>query len=442
MVINMNLSRITTLAHVRSFLDGLEPVTLALAAQGSALVCNANDGRYEAMMGLLDRLHYGRRSKPDKSLILRLLVKLTGYSAVHVRRLVARVLRAERQGGRGSPDRVLKKRYKAPVDGVGFKRRFTEQDCELLASIDAAHEQLSGPATRHLLHRAFHVFKDARFEMLAGISCSHLYNLRASVAYQQVRVKRDRTRPAVSTIGLRAAPRHDGRPGFIRIDSVHQGDLDGAKGVYYINAVDCVTQWEVVACTERISEAYLLPVIEAMLSCFPFKLLGFHSDNGSEYINHATAKLLEKLRIEQTKSRPRHSTDNGLAETKNAVVIRKTFGYSHIPQHFAAPINQMCQRFLNPYVNFHRPCFFARESFDAKSGKIKKSYPHELVKTPFERLAAIENVPTLYLKAGITLQALRQLASEQTDTEAALALKRARDNLFRNFNPTLTRQAA
>ncbi|TAG28427.1 MAG: hypothetical protein EAZ37_01635, partial [Burkholderiales bacterium] len=109
------------MAQLRGFLDGLEPVTLALAAQGSALVCKANDGRYEAMMGLLDRLHYGRRSKPDKTLILRLLVKLTGYSAVHVRRLVSRVLQAEREGGRGSPDRVLKKRYKAPVDGVGFK---------------------------------------------------------------------------------------------------------------------------------------------------------------------------------------------------------------------------------------------------------------------------------------------------------------------------------
>ena len=99
------------------------------------------------------------------------------------------MFRAEREGGRGSPDRVLKKRYIAPASNVGFKRRFTEIDCELLASIDSAHAQLSGPATKHLLHRAFHVFKDDRFELLAGISCSHLYNLRASLAYQRVRVK-------------------------------------------------------------------------------------------------------------------------------------------------------------------------------------------------------------------------------------------------------------
>ena len=175
----------------------------------------------------------------------------------------------------GNPYRVLKKRYKAPASNVCFKRRFTEIDCELLASIDSAHVQLSGPATKHLLHRAFHVFKDDRFELLAGISCSHLYNLRASLAYQGVQVKIDKARLSVSIIGLRAAPRNDGRSGFIRIDSVRQGDLDGVKRVYYINAVDCVTQWEVVACTERISEAFLLPVIEAMLSAFPSRSWAF-----------------------------------------------------------------------------------------------------------------------------------------------------------------------
>lgn len=101
MVIDMNLSRITTMAQVRRFVDGLEPVTLAFAAQCSAPVCKANDVRYEAMMSLLDRPHYGRRNTSDKSMISPLLVKLTGYSAVHVRRLVARVLRAEREDGRG-----------------------------------------------------------------------------------------------------------------------------------------------------------------------------------------------------------------------------------------------------------------------------------------------------------------------------------------------------
>ncbi|MFO0520296.1 MAG: hypothetical protein ACK515_07730, partial [bacterium] len=73
----------------------------------------------------------------------------------------------------------------------------------------------------------------------------------------------------------------------------------------------------VVACCERISEAYLLPVLEQLLASFPFTIRGFHADNGSEYINGRVAALLDKLHAEFTKSRPRRSNDNALAETKN-----------------------------------------------------------------------------------------------------------------------------
>jgi transposase InsO family protein len=99
---------------------------------------------------------------------------------------------------------------------------------------------------------------------------------------------------------------------------VHQGDLDGVKGVYHINAVDEVTRWQIVAAVSKISEAWLIPVLERILEQFPFEILGFHSDNGSEFINHTVADLLDKLLIEQTKSRPRRSNDNGLWKQRTA----------------------------------------------------------------------------------------------------------------------------
>lgn len=92
-----------------------------------------------------------------------------------------------------------------------------------------------------------------------------------------------------------------------------------------------MTQFQLVATCEKISEAYLLPVIWQLLEGFPCVILGFHADNGSEYINYQVATLLEKLRIEFTKSRPRHSNDNALAESKNGAVVRKHLGYAHIP---------------------------------------------------------------------------------------------------------------
>ena len=188
------------------------------------------------------------------------------------------------------------------------------------------------------------LFGDARYARLAGISVAHLYNLRQSEPYRKQRQVWRGTRPSPVAIGIRKAPAPQGLPGYIRIDTVHQGDQDGMKGVYHINAVDMalalghlvgqplVTQWELVASVEHISEAYLLPVIALLLEGFPFAIRGFHSDSGSEYINHKTAGLLEKLRVEFTKSRPRHTNDNALAECKNGAVIRKTMGYSHIPQ--------------------------------------------------------------------------------------------------------------
>lgn len=83
---------------------------------------------------------------------------------------------------------------------------------------------------------------------------------------------------------------------------------------------------------EEISEQYLIPVLETLLQAFPFKIKGFHSDNGSEYINQRVAQLLKKLHIGFTKSRSRHSNDNALVESKNGAVIKKILGYIHIPQ--------------------------------------------------------------------------------------------------------------
>ena len=240
-------------------------------------------------------------------------------------------------------------------------------------------------------------------------------------------------------IGTRRTPQPNGAPGYIRIDSVHQGDQDGVKGVYHINAVDCVTQMQFVATCEKISEAYLLPVIEQLLAGFPFAILGFHSDNGSEYINYQVAKMLKKLLIEFTKSRPRHSNDNALAESKNAAVVRKHFGYAHIPQYCARLVNAFCADYLNPYVNFHRPCFFPETITDDK-GKERKIYRYEDMMTPYEKFKSVPEA-SQYLKKGITLEQLNAQAAEMSDNDAALALNSARKKLFKDISAAMKKQA-
>ena len=210
------------------------------------------------------------------------------------------------------------------------------------------------------------------------------------------------------------------------MDTVHQGDQDGIKGVYHVNAVDEVTQWETLGAVAQISEAWLIPVLEAMLAQFPFRILGFHSDNGSEFINHTVAALLNKLLIEQTKSRPRRSNDNGLVESKNGAVVRKHMGYTHIAAPHAEEMEVFYERYLNPYLNFHRPCGVPEEVTDAK-GKLKRAY--RWYATPWEILRQLPD-PAKYLNAGVTIQDLELRAGAQTDTAAAAEMQQAKDKLF------------
>ncbi|MBK9442621.1 MAG: DDE-type integrase/transposase/recombinase [Comamonadaceae bacterium] len=245
----------------------------------------------------------------------------------------------------------------------------------------------------------------------------------------------------VRVIGVRKVPRPNARAGWVRIDSVHQGDLDAVKGVYHITCVDAVSQWQVQACVQGLSEAYLLPVLAFILSQFPFVIKGFHSDNGSEYVNKNVAELLNKLNIEQTKSRARQSNDNALAKSKNNSVVTKHMGYSHIPQKYAKPINEFFANTFNSWLNMHRPCLFATEVVSDK-GKIKKVYKHADVKTPLERLASLSKKRLVTFKKGITLKDLHAQASEKTDLQAAREMQAAKAALFAMFNqPELRKRA-
>jgi hypothetical protein len=336
---------------------------------------------------------------------------MTGLSRAQSTRLIGSYVKA----GRIAPKPSLRPR---------FQRRYTAADVELLASVDQAHERLSGPATRHILRREFEVYSKPEFERLAQLSNGHLYNLRQSPRYGLRRY--ENTRPTAVQIGERRKPAPNAQPGFLRIDTVHQGDSPEGKGIYHINAVDEVTQWEVVLATPRISEAWLEPLLKSMLEQFPFTILNFHSDNGSEFINKTVSRLLGKLLIEQTKSRPRKSGDNGLVETKNAAIVRKHIGWGHIAPAHAAPINQFYTGFLNPYVNYHRPSAQAEIKIDDK-GRKRRLY--KLWQTPFEKLLSLDR-PQQFLKPGLSLNALKRVAASISDTDAARRMQQAKDNMF------------
>ena len=410
MVIDMDDKEPTTLAQLQAFLDGTATVDFAVAA----------DERYDFIARTLQRFGYRRLGRVGKGVVLRFLQRVSGYSRQQLTRLVKR----------GAGRQPLTKRYCA--SRTSFARTYTSADVRLLAHTDTLHGTLSGLATKKLMERAYRLFADARYQRLAVISVGHLYNLRQRPVYQRLRQVWTKTRPVSVAIGERRAPSPNNQPGYLRVDSVHQGDQDGRKGVYHINTVDCVTQYEGVATCERISEAFLIPVLEAPLDSLPFVIKGFHSDNGSEYINRDVAKLLNKLLIEeQTKSRARHCNDNAQAESKNAAIVRKHLGYSHIPQRFASLVNAFCRDHLNPYINFHRPCLFAETITDAK-GRQRKRYPYKMMMTPYEKLKSLDHAEQ-FLKPGITFEQLDAQANAMSDNEAVQRLNDARAILFKTI---------
>jgi transposase InsO family protein len=403
----MTLHALTTLPQLEDFLAGTQPVTFS--------VLSTKADCYQWIHTSLITFEYLTLSKPHKGLVIRYLLKISGYS----RQQLTRLIRQYRQTGRVT-------RRQRTVQGVA--RRYTPEDIRLLATMDERHDTPSGPAIKKLCERACQLFGEAEYQRLATISIGHLYNVRKSQGYLHQRRSVEKTRPTRSTIGERRKPHPAGQPGFLRLDTVHQGDWDKQKGVYHINAVDEVTQFQVVWTVEKISEAALLPALDELLAALPFRIRGFHSDNGSEYINGRVAALLSKLFIEFTKSRARQTNDNALVERKNGAVVRKLFGHAHIPQRWASLINAFNQEHLTPDLNFHRPCFFPETRTDPK-GKERKVYRYETMMTPYEKLKALPKAKD-HLKPGITFEILEATAHRLSDNHAADLLQKARQQLF------------
>ena len=409
MIVTLATERLESLEQVRAFVEGSEGLDFAGADSRS---------RNDFARRMLAKFDYGRLGRGDKGLLRRFLRKATGLSRAQVTRLIGQHARTGRIVDRRRGGRPAKP----------FVRRYTAADAVLLAEVDATLGQVCGQATRAVMRREFELFGDARFERLAGISTSHLYNLRKSRTYERQRVVRKPTRPTAAAIGERRKPRPEGRPGFVRVDSVHQGDLDGRKGVYEINLVDEVTQYEFVGAVEAISERFLIPVLEGLLGLFPFVIKGFHADNGSEYVNRRVAGLLEKLRAEFTRSRPRRSNDNALVESKNASVVRRNLGREHIPAAFAPLVHEFASAVLSPHLNYHRPCLFAAETV-GQDGRVRKVYRDRDVATPYERLKAVDGAER-FLKPGVSFAALDAEASAESDLESTRRVARERDRLF------------
>lgn len=374
--------------------------------------------RYTWIATVLTRFQYHRlHKKKDRHIVRHYIQKMTNVSSSQLTRLITKHQRT----GQLIPYATVRKRN-------CFHTMYTPVDIALLMETDVAHQHLSGAATKKILQREYEIFGRTAYKTIANISVAHIYNIRNhNRQYNSSDAKWiARTKATPVPIGIRSKPNPQGKPGFLRVDTVHQGDWNGRKGVYHINIVDEVTQYELIATIEKISEHFLTPVITELLLLFPFIVVEFHADNGSEYINHVVAALLAKLYVRFTKSRGRCTNDNALVESKNGSVIRKLYGRNYIPATAAAILNQFNNTFVNVYLNYHRPCGFAEQLVNTK-GKIKKKYNQWL--TPFEKLKSLPH-SAQYLKPNVSFDQLNQIAYAESDNQFAKRMNIAKQQLW------------
>jgi len=400
-----------SLEQIRDFLDASQEIRFEGKRRPEV---------YDWITRLLRQQGYRTQGKVVRGLLRRYVAKMTGLSRAQVTRLIGRYLEH-------SEVKESSRRHHR------FPSRFTQADLELLAKVDEAHETMSGPGTRKILEREWEIYKHTEYERLATVSVAHIYNLRKRRRYRECRMNYTKTRAVQVAIGERRRPQPEGQPGYLRVDTVHQGDQDGIKGVYHINAVDEVTQWQVIGSVAAITQTHLEPVLRAILGQFPFHIRGFHSDNGSEFINESVSALLKRLLIEQTKSRSRKSNDNGLVESKNGAVIRKHMGYGYIAAAHAEEIHRFYHHHFNPYLNFHRPCGQPERIVDERG---KEKYVYRRYATPWETLRALSCAApeqAAYLRPECSLQSLDRMAKTHSDTECAKSMQEAKRKLFSGF---------
>ena len=398
MKIIMDDLRLTNINQIKRFLKGSE--------KGGLRLCSLSD-KYNLINRTIDRLGYSGLKRKEKRLVISYLKKITGYKKAQLFRLI----------GRASLGNLVRKKYQRKNPNTVYQ----PFDVKLLEETDELHFRLNSAATREILRREHEIFHHQEYANISKVSPSHINNLRKRTIYKNSWV--NGTKANEVNIGKTVPPEANNMPGSIRIDSVSQRD------VFHINAVDEVTQWEILICVPQISERYLSPALEILLGQFPFMIFNFHSDRGSEFINKIVAEILNKLLINQTKSRSRHCNDNALVESKNGTVVRKNMGCCHVNQKMVLAINKFYGDYFNLYLNFHRPCGFVTETRVDTKGRERKIYGQYT--TPYEKLKEVsKKLKKNFLKPEQSFGKIDIIAYKYSDNEFAKILRSNQEKLF------------
>ncbi len=359
---------------------------------------------YQVIERMLTAQQYSLLSKSQKGAVRRQLVVATGYSRAQITRLIAQWTNSHCV----TPGHRCR---------WGFPVRYTAVDIGLLAQVDAAHDDLSGPAVKRVLEREYRLFGNPEYERLADVSVSHLYNLRRSPEYRKLHSWRGSDDSQTMRC---AAARKAGsalQPGDIWFCIIPPDDHDNDSRHYQIGSVDILTKWRVTGCAQSLEEADVVPVLQEMVRQFPFRVGKLRCDPGanSGLCIASLASTRAWIQFVRTASQAEYP--------ENDVPDRAPVNDEAVSEHVKR-WQEFFSAHVNPYVNYHRPCAFdaSRESV---SNRCHRSDNAKVYLTPYEKLRSVESWEG-YLKPEITPALLEWHASRMSDTRSALVMQRAR----------------
>jgi transposase InsO family protein len=206
--------------------------------------------------------------------------------------------------------------------------------------------------------------------------------------------------------------------GLWQIDLVqHDGGNPSGEFCFTLTITDVKTSWTVHYPLRNKAFRWLFQALNDACSVLPLPIRILHSDNGSEFINHALAAWCTQQGIQLTRSRSNKKNDNCFVEQKNGNTVRKIVGYARFSADKGLAALQAVYTSYDKLLNFFYPCqkLLSKKRIGAK---VKKTY--DQARTPFER-ALQEGALSASVKENLSaLKARTNLIAEREALQSAL----------------------
>jgi len=236
---------------------------------------------------------------------------------------------------------------------------------------------------------------DVRQKLLA-ISPSSLDRILKPTRLRYTQRGRCTTKPGAmlrNKIPINTGQWQEHRPGFVEADTVaHCGGSMLGQFAYTLDCVDIATGWSEQRAVWSKLDKGVVQQMKSIERALPFPLLGFDSDNGSEFLNHRLFRhfINRKNPVQFTRSRAYRKDDNAHVEQKNWTHVRQWIGYDRLDHpDVIGLLNELYTNEWRLFHNFYCPSVKLLSKKRQGSKTIKK---YDSPKTPYQRILESKHV--------------------------------------------------